>query len=549
MSFLQGGHIVARALRAEGIDHLFTLCGGHVQMIYDGCITEGIRVVDVRHEQSAGHAADGWARVTGKPGVAVVTAGPGVTDVVTAVANAQRAQVPMLVIGGQGARMLSQFGGQDRGSLQDMNHVELMRPISKWAVSVPETRRIAEYVQTALRIATTGVPGPVFLEMPLDILFMGSDESEVIHYGGYRTESRAAGDPTYLDRAAAKIAAAKKPMLIVGSQWRWSNRREALAELLAAVPMPAFLNGMGRGALEPKHPCRFVHCRKNALAESDCVIIFGTPLDFRLSYGEAIGAESTLVQVDLDGGEIGRNRRVDVGIVGDTGLVLDGLRERLAKRAPDTRAWLEAVRGFEARKVDKIRAEMSAATDPVNPLYLFGRLNKYVDDKTIVVGDGGDFVATAAYTLEPRGVGSWMDPGPLGTLGVGPGYAMAAKLARPDHRVILVSGDGTFGLNGFEIEAMARQGIKVTCIVGNDGAWTQIRRGQIDMYGQERAVATELAKTRYDLVGAALGAHGEYVTRASEVDAALERAFASKLPAVVNVEIGGSDFRKGAISV
>ncbi|MBI3179392.1 MAG: acetolactate synthase [Deltaproteobacteria bacterium] len=549
VAFVQGGHLVARALKAEGIDHLFTLCGGHIQMIYDGCLSEGVRVVDTRHEQSAGHAADGWARVTGKPGVAAVTAGPGVTDVVTAVANAQRAQVPMVVIGGQGARTLSQFGGQDRGSLQDMNHVELMRPVSKWAVSVPETRRLQEYMQTAFRVATTGVPGPVFLEMPLDVLFLGCDDSEVVHYAGYRSEAKPAGDPVYLDRAAIALAAAKRPMLIVGSQWRWSSQRQGLDELLQVAPMPVFVNGMARGALPPEHPCLFTRCRKDALAAADVVVVFGTPLDFRLGYGDAIPAEAKLIQVDLDGAEIGRNRTVDLGIVGDSGLVLAGLAARLKGRAPDTADWLNQVREHEARRVGKMRQEMEVASDPINPLYLCSRLNRFVGERTIVVGDGGDFVATAAYVLKVRGVGSWMDPGPLGTLGVGPGYAMAAKLAKPDHRVILVSGDGSFGLNGFEFETMARHGIKVTCVIGNDAAWTQIRRGQIEMYGEERAVATALRHTRYDLVAEGLGAHGEHVQRAQDIDAALDRAFAAPGPAVVNVEIGASEFRKGALAV
>jgi acetolactate synthase-1/2/3 large subunit len=548
MTFVQGGTIVAQALKAEGVSHLFTLCGGHIQMIYDGCITHGIRVIDTRHEQSAAHAADGWARATGQPGVAAVTAGPGVTDAVTAVANAQRAQVPMVLIGGQGARMLSQFGGQDRGSLQDMNHVELMRPITKWSVSVPEPRRLQEYVQTAFRIATTGVPGPVFLEMPLDVLMMGADEGDIVRYSGYRTEAKTAGDPESLDRAAELIANAERPMLILGSQFRWSRKHDALAKFLKAAPMPTFVNGMARGSLAKNDPHRFTRSRKDALGAADVVVIFGTPLDFRLSYGEAIGANTKLIQVDLDGGEIGRNRNVDVGIVGDSGLVLEGLAQRLSAKK-DRTAWLDSIRAAEEKRTSKMRAELDAATDPINPLYLCARLNKFIGPKSIVVGDGGDFVATAAYTLDVQGIGSWMDPGPLGTLGVGPGYAMAAKLAKPDHDVILVSGDGSFGLNGFEFEAMARQGIKVTCVIGNDGAWTQIRRGQVAMYGEDRAVATGLAKTRYDIVAQGLGCHGEHVTKAADIDKALERAFAAKEPAVVNVEIGSSDFRSGAISV
>jgi acetolactate synthase I/II/III large subunit len=552
MGLVQGGHIAARAIKAEGIDHLFTLCGGHIQALYEGCLDEGIRVVDVRHEQSAAHAADAWARVTGRPGVAAVTAGPGVTDAVTAVANAQKAQVPMVVIGGQGARTLSQLGGQDRGALQEMNHVELLRPITKWAVSVPETRRIGEYLQSAFRVAMAGVPGPVFLEMPLDVLMMGCDESEVVQYSGYRTTARPAGDPAFIDAAVLLIAAAARPLLVLGSQWRWSSRREGLGEFLAAAPMPTFANGMARGALPRQHPCRFTFCRKEALKEADLVVIFGTPLDFRLGYGEAVPAAAKLVQVDLDGAEIGRNRQVDVGIVGDSGLVLAALAARLRERAsgsPQRQPWLERARAWERHRRGRLDAERLTATDPISPVYLCERVNQFVDAKTTVVGDGGDFVATAAYVLETEGVASWMDPGPLGTLGAGPGYAMAAKLARPDSRVILMSGDGSFGLNGFELEAMARQGIKVTCIIGNDGGWTQIRRGQIDMYGEPRAVATALSRARYDLVAEGLGAHGEHVTKARELDVALRRAFDHPAASVVNVEIGSSEFRQGSLSV
>lgn len=549
MGFVQGGQLVARAIKAEGVDHVFTLCGGHVQMIYDGCLSEGIRVVDVRHEQTAGHAADGWARVTGTPGVAIVTAGPGVTDIVTAVANAQRAQVPMVVLGGQGARQMSQFGGQDRGSLQEMNHVDLLRPITKWSVSVPETRRLQDYVQSAFRVAQSGVPGPVFLEMPLDVLFGGCEEDDVVAYADYRSEAKAGPDPRAIERAAAYLSAAKNPVMLIGSQWRWSNRRDALAQFLETLPVPTFVNGMARGALVPGHPCVFSRCRKDALAEADVVLIFGTPLDFRLGYGEGINKNAILIQVDLDGAEIGRNRGVQCGIVGDTGLVLEALAAAQKTRARSWDDWLFKLREFETKKTQAIQDELNTATTPINPLYLCAKLKRFVTPKTIVIGDGGDFVATAANILQPYGVGHWMDPGPLGTLGVGPGYAMAAKLARPQSDVLLVCGDGSFGLHGFEFEAMARQSIKVTCVIGNDAGWTQIRRGQVAMYGEERAVATKLSPTRYDLAAQALGAHGENVTRCEDIDSALERSFAAKEPAVVNVHIGASEFRRGAISI
>ncbi|RJO66908.1 MAG: acetolactate synthase [Myxococcales bacterium] len=550
MELLHGGQVVAKALKKEGVSHLFTLCGGHIQAIYDGCLSEGIRVVDTRHEQTAVHAADGWARVTGQPGVAAVTAGPGVTNAVTAIASAYRAQAPMVVIGGQGSRIYGPFGGQDRGSLQEMNSLDMLRPITKWAVSVPESRRLGEYVQSAFRVAVSGVPGPVFLEMPIDLLFNGVPDDEMIAYGHSRTDARPAGDPRFIEQAAELLAKAERPMLIIGSQWRWSPRREGLAHFLEAATIPAFLNGMARGALPKTHPSNFKRARSAALKLADAVLVIGTPLDFRLGYGEKIGPQAKLIQVDLDGGEIGRNRPVDVGLVGDAGFILDQLAEALGKRRRvNWKGWLDQVRQVENEIHAPTVKESKSCGDPINPLRVCEMLNRFIDDKTIVVGDGGDFVATASYLLDIEGVGNWMDPGPLGTLGVGPGYAMAARLARPDHKVVLVMGDGAFGFHAMEFEAMVRQNIPVVCIVGNDARWTQIYRGQAAMYGAERAVATTLDYTRYDQVAAALGAQGEYVEKFAELKPALERAFAADKPVVVNVRIGQSDFRKDAMAV
>lgn len=548
MGYIHGGRVVARALKAEGVSHLFTLCGGHIQNIYDGCVDEGIRVVDVRHEQTAAHAADGWARVTGRPGVAAVTAGPGVTDAVTGVANAMRAGVPMVLIGGQGPRLFA-----DMGSLQDMNHVELMRSVTKWSVSVPEARRLGEYVQTAFRVAMQGVPGPVFLEMPLDLLMDQVDEDEVVAYPKHLTEARPAGAPEALDAAARLLRDARRPMMIVGSQLRWSADPAAVERLLEALPIPTFFNGMARGALPPDHPAVFGQVRKKALAEADVVLVFGTPLDFRLGYGRTppFAEDAQVIQVDLDGTEIGRNRPVEVGIVGDTGLVAAGLAERLqdASRPGAQREWMARIAELEKEKIAATRAERESESDPPNPLRVCAELDRHLSEDAIVVGDGGDFVATAAYTLKLHRPFSWLDPGPLGTLGVGPGYAMAAKLAHPDRQVVIVYGDGAFGLHGLEIEAMVRQGIDVKMIVGNDAAWTQIRRGQVSFFGEERAVATGLTHARYDLVAQGLGAHGEWVERVADLGPALERALAAEGPALVNVKIGESDFRKGAISV
>jgi len=546
---MHGGRIVARALRQEGVPCVFTLCGGHIMSIYDGCLDEGIAVIDVRHEQSAAHAADGWARVTGQPGVALVTAGPGLTDAVTGVATAWRANIPMICIGGQAPR-----SHQDMGGLQDMNHVELMRPITKWSASVPTARRLGEYVSTAFRVATTNVPGPVFLEMPIDFLFASVEDDEAVVSTQYRTEAGVGPDPRYVERAFEVLRGAQRPVCMVGSQLFWSRRREAYQEFVRTFAMPVYVNGQARGSLDPDDPHWFLQTRKDALGRADVVVIFGTPLDFRIGYGREprISADAKLIHIDLDGRELGRNRGCDVGIIGDTGMVMEGLTA-LAKEArfggETWRGWVAELRTLEQKKWEGLQAQLTSDETPVNPLRLCAEVDRLVNDKTILIGDGGDFVGSAANVLRPRGFGHWLDAGPLGTLGTGPGYAMAAKLASPESDVIIMYGDGAFGLNMMEFEACIRQKINIVGVIGNDAAWTQILRGQVQVYGPDRTPACKLAPSRYDLMVEALGGHGEWVERPEDVRPALERALGAGKPAVVNVRIGGSDFRKDAVSV
>ncbi len=544
MTMVHGGRLVAKALKRHGTTHLFTLCGGHIQAIYDGCLDEEIRVVDVRHEQTAGHAADGYARVTGKPGVCAVTAGPGVTDVVTAAANAQRAGIPMIILGGAGPSQLT-----DMGSLQDMNHIELMRSITKWSVRVPETRRITEYVDAAFRVAQADLPGPVFLEMPLDLL-MNFGDDEDLPGTVPMTPARPGGDPEAIARAAELFAKAERPMVIVGTQLRWSHRKDVVRRAADAWGVPFFLNGMARGALPCDHPSFFSRSRRQALGRTDLVLVFGTPFDLRLDYGRAINPDAKVVQVDLEGKELGRNRRVDVAIDGDTGVVLDQILA-LASQKKDA-AWLDEIRAAETKSRAKMAAEIESNQSPVNPLRLCAEIDKRLGKDDVVIGDGGDFVATAAYVLKMQAPQLWMDPGPLGTLGVGPGYAMAAACTRPNAVTWLIYGDGSFGLNGMEFEAMARQKLPVLAVIGNDAGWTQIRRGQVELYGEQRAVATGLDYTRYEKVVEACGGVGIWAEHPDEVGPALDKALEavkSGRPACVNVKIAKSEFRKGAISV
>lgn len=543
MAYFHGGRLVSKALKRHGVSHLFTLCGGHIQAIYDGCLDDGIRVVDVRHEQTAGHAADGWARVTGQPGVCAVTAGPGVTDVVTAMANAQRGGVPLICLGGAGPKALC-----DMGSLQDMDTVTLMRPICKWSVQVTEGRRLGEYIDSAFRIAQAGVPGPVYLELPLDVLMSGGDDAGS-PTGTPMAPPRPAGDPSMIERAAELLLDAERPMFIVGSQLRWSPDVDALSSLAERCQVPVFLNGMARAGLPAGSANLFSRSRKMAMGAADVIVVFGTPFDFRLDYGRAFGPSAKLIQVDLDGAELGRNRSIDVALHGDSGLVMRQLLVAMKDQSILRPAWLAEVRAAEDKARAKMAAEITSDESPPNPLRLCAEVGRRLGPRDIVIGDGGDFVATAANVLSLSRPQLWMDPGPLGTLGVGPGYAMAAKLARPDAQVVLMYGDGSFGLHALEFEALVRQNIPVVAVIGNDAGWTQIRRGQIDIYGADRAVATALDYTRYDQVVTALGGFGAYVDDIAQLGPALDAAFASGKPACVNVKIASSSFRKGAISV
>ncbi len=543
MASLTGGHIIAQAMANEGCKALFTLCGGHIQDIYDGCLDRDIRVVDFRHEQSAAHAADGWARITGEPGVAAVTAGPGVTDAATAVASAQRAQVPMILIGGQGP-----VGFQEKGSLQEMNHVEFMRPITKWSTSIHETRRLGEFVAQAFRVATTWPYGPVFLEVPLDILVSSADEKRIVFPQKYRTRALPAGEPDYIRKAADLLKNAKNPVVLLSSQVYWSRHRDTVKTFVDWLKAPVFVNGQGRGMLGPNHPYQFTTCRKKALAACDVLLNFGTPLDFRIGYGDppTIPANVQMITVDMDGAMIGKGRGVEVGLIGDSGLVMAQLMEAMGTPG-DYSDSVEAMRQHEEKGRSQLRLEDGGS--PVHPHRFAHELNKLCGPKTIFVGDGGDIVASAAKVLTIHGPGQWMDPGPLGTLGVGTGYAMAAKLAKPDHEVIVVYGDGSFGLNGMDFEAAARQGINIKGVIGNDASWNQIRRGQLQIYGDKRCPATKLSYVEYDKVVKALGGDGENITRPEDLKAAYERMLKSDVPYVVNVHVGADELRAASLSV
>jgi acetolactate synthase-1/2/3 large subunit len=394
----------------------------------------------------------------------------------------------------------------------------------------------------------------VFLEMPLDLLFDNVEDRDIVVSERSRTLAGVGPDLEYVEKAFELLRGAQRPACLVGSQLFWSKRRAAYPEFVRTFGMPTYVNGQARGSLDPDDPHWFLQTRKDALKKADVVLIFGTPLDFRIGYGRdrVINADAKLIHVDLDGRELGKNRGCDVGIIGDTGLVMEALTNcaKAARFAPElSRPWLAELRKLEEQKWAGLQAQLTSDEAPCNPLRVCAEVDRLLTKDTIVIGDGGDFVGSAANVLRPRGFGHWLDAGPLGTLGAGPGYAMAAKLASPKSDVIIMYGDGAFGLNMMEFEACIRQKINIVGVIGNDAAWTQILRGQVQMYGPDRTPACKLAPTRYDLMIEAMGGHGEWVERPDQLRPALLRALGAGKPAVVNVRIGASDFRKDAISV
>ncbi len=535
METLTGGRLVARMLRREGVTTAFTLSGLHVAPIYAGCVDEGIRLIDTRHEQAAAHAADAWARLTRGVGVAIVTAGPGVTDAVTGVANAWAANVPLVLLGGAAPTF-----NQGRGSLQEMPQVQLFAGITKWSDRVPSADLVPSFLAKAFRVARAGRPGPVFLELPWDVLSNGADEALAEAQTQYRTDARTPGDPRMVDAALALLARAERPVLLGGSSVWWDDGVDALARLATRAGIPVYLNGMGRGCLPPDHRSALQLSRKEALAQADVVVAVGTPLDFRLGYGTepTFAPGARVVQVDVDAAEIGRNRPIEVGIVGDARSVLEQL-EAGARLAPAAAGWLAFLREQESARAEKQRAYEESDQRPIHHFRLaraIDRVASRAGDVTFV-GDGGNVVAVAAKVLKVKKPGRWLDPGPLGCLGVGAPFAIAAKLLAPERPVCVVQGDGAFGLNGFDFETAVRFGLPMVVVVGNDAAWGQILVPQRALYGDDHAVATRLAPTRYDRVVEALGGKGEHVEDPADLEPALERAFASGTVYCVDVAI------------
>ncbi len=548
---VSGGHLVARALKNEGVDTIFTLCGGHIIDIYDGCVDEDIRVIDVRHEQVAAHAADGYARQTGGLGCVVTTAGPGCTNAITGIATAFRSESPVLHIGGQGA--LTQH---KMGSLQDLPHVDILAPITKFSASVSSTERVADMVSMAARECFAGAPGPSYLEIPRDVLDreVTLDKAVIPQPGGYRASTHSLGDPADIEKLADILVNSERPAILLGSQVWTARGHEQAVELVRTLNIPAYFNGSGRGLLPPGDPHHFHRTRRDAFNKADVIVIVGTPFDFRMGYGKRLRTEATVVQIDMDYRTVGKNRDVSLGLVGDPGVILkavgDAASGRSDNRAKAREGWLEELRALEAEKTEKLMPLFRSDNDPIHPYRVAWELNEFLTEDTVYIGDGGDVVTISAQAVQPRTPGHWMDPGALGSLGVGTGFALAAKLAHPQKEILCYYGDGAFSMTAFDMETANRFGAPYIAVVGNNSAMNQIRYGQIAKYGKERGdIGNLLGDVPFSKFAEMLGGYGEEVREPGAIAPALQRAReavkSTGKSAVINIWVDPNEYAPG----
>jgi acetolactate synthase I/II/III large subunit len=520
---VHGGRLVAQAMKSRGASKLFTLSGGHLFSIYDGCKAEGIDVIDTRHEQSAAFAAIGWAKVTREPGICALTAGCGVTNGMSAIASAQADGVPLVSFGGRAPEM--RWGA---GSLQEIDHLPFVSPLVKSAHTVRDPAKIARTTAEAIDTAAEPPLGPTFVDYPLDVVFSEA-EPEV-------PDPPAVPDLVAdgAERAAKLLSEAERPAIMAGTNLYWARGESELRALADALGVPVFLNGLGRGCMPPDHELYFARARGAGLGGCDVALVIGVPLDFRLGFGGSIAADATLIQLDFAPSRLERTRQPDLALSGDIGATLTAIREAASGDPKRTARWVEQLRKTETEKRAQEHEMLDDDRAPLHPMRVYRELDDFLERDAIVVGDGGDFVSFAGRVWETWEPGTWMDPGPYGCLGAGPGQAIGAKLAHPERQVCLLLGDGAFGFSGMEFDTMARHNLPIVAVMGNNGIWALEHHPMRFLYGY--SLAAELRpETRYDEVVSALGCHGELVRSPDELRPALDRAFASGKPALVNV--------------
>ena len=578
---INSGDIIGQVLREQGVRFLFTLCGGHISPILVGAKKEGIRVVDVRDEVNAVFAADAVGRITGVPGVAAVTAGPGVTNSLTALKNAQMAQTPLILLGGAAPTVL-----KNRGALQDIDQLSLLKSIAKMAVTIRRNCDVIPVMEKAFDVSRSGVPGPVFVECPIDILYgeslvrqwygakpdaerKSSVRSKLLDFYLQRHVDRMFAcefdemrpgetkvtspdfDSSSVSKALELVAMAHRPVLIAGSQATLHpDNIDMLAGAVGSLGIPVYLTGMARGLLGRSHPMQVRHQRKKALQKADLVIIAGMPCDFRLNYGRAIGSGAKIIAVNRSKADLKLNCRPELAVLSDPFLFLCALSDVLAPEPPAWASWIQELKNNDDEREAFIAKTAAQDTEFVNPLAMLKKLDRVIDEKGIIVADGGDFVATASYILQPSGPLKWLDPGVFGTLGVGAGFALGSKLVHPQAEVWLIYGDGAAGFSLQEFDTFVRHQLPVIALVGNDGGWTQIARDQITQFGDD--VATNLRRTDYHVVAEGFGAKGFLLDKEEDIDTVFQEAKQAARdghPVLINAQIGLTDFRKGSISM
>jgi len=522
---LHGGRLVAKRLRAHGVTKLFTLSGGHLFSIYDGCREEGIDLVDVRHEQTAAFAAEGWAKVTRQPGVAALTAGPGVTNGMSALGSAQQNGSPLVVLGGRAPAL--RWG---QGSLQEVDHVPIVAPLTKSARTPASTAEIPPLVDEAIVGAMAAPTGPTFVDFPLDYVFMELDAEPASD--ARIVDPRDVPAAEGVERAVELLAGARRPVIMAGTGLYWGHGETALCALVEGRRIPVFANGQARGCVPADHELAFSRARSTALKGADVALVVGVPMDFRLGFGGAFGDDTQIVVIDSAPSDRTPARQPDVALYGGIAATLDALAQ--AGGALDTQAWVDELRTVETERRAAEQAEREDDRSPLHPMRLYAELAAMLDRNAIIIGDGGDFVSYAGRVIDSYEPGCWLDPGPFGCLGAGPGYALAAKLAHPDRQVVLLQGDGAFGFSGMEFDTLARHGVNVVSVMGNNGIWALEKHPMEFLYGYS-VVAELRPETPYHDVVEALGGHGELVRTPGEFRPALERALQAGKPALVNV--------------
>ena len=578
-----GGHLIGAVLAAHGVRCVYTLCGGHISPILVGAKAHGLDVVGVRDEASAAFAADAASRLTGIPGVCAVTAGPGVTNTITAVKNAQMAQQPMVVFGGATATIL-----RGRGSLQDIDQMALMKPVAKWCTRITKVNDLVPAIEKAFRVAAEGVPGPVFVEIPVDLLYPEAIVKEwYLKESGVDTMKGAvgavaqtamkgylkhqfhmphiprpsvsalrkplgAGAESQLSSVADALRGAQKPVLVIGNQAMVNLTpadAQALADGVRSLGLPTFLGGSSRGLLGRDCDTQFRHKRSAALREADVVLVAGFPFDFRLGYGQKINRKAHLVSINLDPVALKKNRKPTVAVQAHPGQFLTRLAERVTPNV-EWAPWIEGCREREATRDAEIRGKAKAEGPLVDPSHFFLRLEEKLADDSVLIVDGGDFVATGAYILRPRGPLSWLDPGVFGTLGVGGGFAVGAASVRENAEVWLIYGDGSSAYSLAEFDTYVRAGYAPIAVIGTDASWQQIARDQHTLLGD--LVGTDLRRTDYHTVAEGYGGKGILLTDPADIDAVIDEAKAlsrAGTPVCINIHLAKSDFREGSMSI